>query len=344
MIVVMKADASLEQVEAIKSRISEEGLRPSTVEGSERTIVGVLGSITRDHETALERMPGVLQILRVSRPYKLASREFHPEDTVVQVGEVRVGGGDLAVMAGPCSVESKEQVVKTALAVKTAGANMLRGGAFKPRTSPYSFRGLGVEGLEYLAAAREETGLPVITEVMTVEDLPAVSEFSDVVQVGARNMQNFNLLDAVGQQSKPVMVKRGLSATIEEWLLAAEYILNQGNPNVILCERGIRTFETATRNTLDISAVPLVQKLSHLPIVCDPSHGTGKWYLVQAMAAASVAAGADGLMVEVHPDPDHAKSDGAQSLTFENFGLLMDQVRALSKVVASDGPVGARAQ
>lgn len=344
MIVVMKADASLEQVEAIKSRIGEEGLRPSTVEGAERTIVGVLGSITRDHETALERMPGVLQILRVSRPYKLASREFHPEDTVVQVGEVRVGGGDLAVMAGPCSVESKEQVVKTALAVKTAGANMLRGGAFKPRTSPYSFRGLGVEGLEYLAAAREETGLPVITEVMTVEDLPAVSEFSDVVQVGARNMQNFNLLDAVGQQSKPVMVKRGLSATIEEWLLAAEYILNQGNPNVILCERGIRTFETATRNTLDISAVPLVQKLSHLPIVCDPSHGTGKWYLVQAMAAASVAAGADGLMVEVHPDPDHAKSDGAQSLTFENFGLLMDQVRALSKVVASDGPVGARAQ
>ncbi len=344
MIVVMKADASLEQVEAIKSRISEEGLRPSTVEGSERTIVGVLGSITRDHETALERMPGVLQILRVSRPYKLASREFHPEDTVVQVGEVRVGGGDLAVMAGPCSVESKEQVVKTALAVKTAGANMLRGGAFKPRTSPYSFRGLGVEGLEYLAAAREETGLPVITEVMTVEDLPAVSEFSDVVQVGARNMQNFNLLDAVGQQSKPVMVKRGLSATIEEWLLAAEYILNQGNPNVILCERGIRTFETATRNTLDISAVPLVQKLSHLPIVSDPSHGTGKWYLVQAMADASVAAVADGLMVELHPEPDHAKSDGAQSLTVPNFGIHMDQVRALSKVVASDGPVGARAQ
>ena len=344
MIVVMKADASREQVDAVKARIAEEGLRSSTVDGSERSIVGVLGTITRDHETALERMPGVLQILRVSRPYKLASREFHPEDTVVQVGDVRIGGGDLAVMAGPCSVESEAQVIETARAVKAAGGNIFRGGAFKPRTSPYSFRGLGIEGLEYLAKAREATGLPVITEVMTIEDLPAVSEHADIVQIGARNMQNFNLLDAAGQQPKPVMLKRGLSATIEEWLLAAEYILNQGNPNVILCERGIRTFETATRNTLDISAVPVIQKLSHLPIVCDPSHGTGKWYLVQALAAASVAAGADGVMVEVHPDPDHAKSDGAQSLTFENFGLLMDQVRALSKVVEGASLAGARAR
>ena len=344
MIVVMKADASQEDLDAVKRRIVEEGLRPSVVEGAERNIVGVLGTITRDHESAFEGMNGVLQILRVSRPYKLASREFHPADTVVEVGGVKIGGGDLAVMAGPCSVESEEQVVDTARAVKAAGGNILRGGAFKPRTSPYSFRGLGVEGLQYLAKARDETGLPVITEAMTIEDLPAVCEFADIVQIGARNMQNFNLLDAAGAQSKPVMLKRGLASTIEEWLLAAEYILNQGNPNVILCERGVRTFETATRNTLDISAVPVVQKLSHLPIVCDPSHGTGKWYLVPAMAAASVAAGADGLMVEVHPDPDHAKSDGGQSLTFENFALLMERVRALANVAAGAVPAGTRAQ
>ena len=237
-----------------------------------------------------------MQTLRVSRPYKLASRDFHPDDTIVTVGEVAIGGGDLAVMAGPCSVESEEQMVVTAKAVKAAGANMLRGGAFKPRTSPYSFRGLGEHGLEILDIAREETGLPYITEVMTIQDIEAVARHADILQIGTRNMQNFNLLDEVGRQDKPVMLKRGLSATFEEWLLAAEYVMEKGNHGVILCERGIRTFESYTRNTLDISAVPVLQKLSHLPVVCDPSHGTGKWYLVPAMAAAAVAAGADGIM------------------------------------------------
>ena len=332
MIVVMKHDATTDEVQAIVDRIAEAGLEASQVVGAERTIIGVLGTITSDIETAIERMPGVMQTLRVSRPYKLASREFHPEDTVVKVGNVTIGGGDLVVMAGPCSVESEEQVVATAKAVKESGANIFRGGAFKPRSSPYSFRGLGEDGLKFLATARQETGLPIITEVMTIADIEIVHRYSDILQVGARNMQNFNLLDEVGRQDKPVMLKRGLSATYEEWLLAAEYILAKGNRQVMLCERGIRTFESYTRNTLDLAAVPVIQKLSHLPIICDPSHGTGKWYLVPAMATASVAAGADGLMVEVHPSPDHAKSDGAQSLTFENFSLLMERVRAVSKI------------
>ena len=332
MIVVMKHDATQDEVQAIVDRITEAGLEASRVVGAERTIIGVLGTITSDIETAIERMAGVMQTLRVSRPYKLASREFHPEDTVVKVGNVAIGGGDLAVMAGPCSVESEEQVVATAKAVKEAGGNIFRGGAFKPRSSPYSFRGLGEEGLKFLATARKETGLPIITEVMTIADIEIVHRYSDILQIGARNMQNFNLLDEVGRQDKPVMLKRGLSATFEEWLLAAEYIMAKGNRQIMLCERGIRTFESYTRNTLDLAAVPVIQKLSHLPIICDPSHGTGKWYLVPAMAAASVAAGADGLMVEVHPSPDHAKSDGAQSLTFENFSLLMERVRALSRI------------
>ena len=332
MIVVMRHDATQTDLDGVLARISEDGLRSSIVVGTEQTIVGVLGTISPDTETALEGLPGVMQTLRVSRPYKLASRDFHPDDTIVTVGEVAIGGGDLAVMAGPCSVESEEQMVVTAKAVKAAGANMLRGGAFKPRTSPYSFRGLGEHGLEILDIAREETGLPYITEVMTIQDIEAVARHADILQIGARNMQNFNLLDEVGRQDKPVMLKRGLSATFEEWLLAAEYVMEKGNHGVILCERGIRTFESYTRNTLDISAVPVLQKLSHLPVVCDPSHGTGKWYLVPAMAAAAVAAGADGIMVEVHPSPDHAKSDGAQSLTFDNFGMLMEQVRALRQI------------
>ena len=336
MIVVMNADATKNELDSVLSHVREAGLKPSVTYGAERNIVGVVGgAITSDLASSLERLPGVMEILRVSRPFKLTSREFHPHDTVIDVGGTTVGGSDLTVMAGPCSVESEEQMVATAKAVKEAGATMLRGGAFKPRTSPYSFRGLGEEGLKHLATAREATGLPVITEVMTVEDIDLVHRYADVLQIGARNMQNFNLLDEIGKQDKPVMLKRGLSATIEEWLLAAEYILDKGNSQVMLCERGIRTFETYTRNTLDISAIPLTQRLSHLPVICDPSHGTGKWYLVPPMAGAAVAAGANGIMVEVHPSPDHAKSDGAQSLTFENFNRLMGQVRAIYQAASA---------
>ena len=336
MIVVMNADATKNELDSVLSHVREAGLKPSVTYGAERNIVGVVGgAITSDLASSLERLPGVMEILRVSRPFKLTSREFHPDDTVIDVAGTTVGGSDLTIMAGPCSVESEEQMVATAKAVKEAGATILRGGAFKPRTSPYSFRGLGEEGLKHLATAREATGLPVITEVMTVEDIDLVHRYADVLQIGARNMQNFNLLDEIGKQDKPVMLKRGLSATIEEWLLAAEYILDKGNSKVMLCERGIRTFETYTRNTLDISAIPLAQRLSHLPVICDPSHGTGKWYLVPPMAVSAVAAGANGIMVEVHPSPDHAKSDGAQSLTFENFNRLMGQVRAIYQAASA---------
>ena len=333
MIVVMKQDASQAEVQGILDHVSQAGLRSHLSQGAERTVIGILGSIYPELQDALEVLPGVREVVRISRAYKLASREFQTHDTIVQVGSTAIGK-DLVVMAGPCSVESEKQLVETAHAVKAAGANILRGGAFKPRSSPYSFRGLGEEGLKILAKAREETGLPVITEVMTSEDVELVYRYTDILQVGARNMQNFILLDRVAQVDKPVMLKRGLSATIEEWLLAAEYILSQGNPNVILCERGIRTFETYTRNTLDVSAIPIIRKVSHLPVVADPSHGTGKWYLVAPMALASLAAGAHGLMIEVHPTPDLARSDGAQSLTFQNFGGLMEQVKALSGTLA----------
>jgi len=334
MIVVMSKDATKEQLGRVVQAIEGAGLRSSVTYGAERNIVGVIGAVTTDLLSSMGRLPGVMEVLRVSRPFKLSSREFHPDDTVVKVGEVTIGGGaEPVVMAGPCSVESEAQVVATAKAVKSAGARIFRGGAFKPRSSPHSFRGLGVKGLKFLDTARRETGLPVITEVMAIEDIDAVYKYADILQIGARNMQNFNLLDEIGKVDKPIMLKRGIAATIEEWLLAAEYILSQGNKQVLLCERGIRTFETYTRNTLDLSAVPLIHKLSHLPIIADPSHGTGKWYLVPPMAAAAIAAGADGIMVEVHPTPDQAKSDGAQSLTFENFALLMDQVRAIRKAV-----------
>ena len=270
----------------------------------------------------------------ITKPYKLASREFQPEDTVIKVGGVSIGGKELVVMAGPCAAETKEQVMSTARAVKAAGANILRGGAFKPSTSPYSFRGLGEEGLKLLAEAKQETGLPLVTEVLAPEDVELVVKYADILQVGARNMQNFILLDEVGGAKKPVLLKRGMSATIQEWLLAVEYILAQGNRQVILCERGIRTFENYTRNTIDISAIPIIHKVSHLPIIADPSHGTGKWYLVTPLALAAVAAGADGLMIEVHPTPDYALKDGAQSLTFEHFEQLMGQ---LAPVAASVG-------
>jgi 3-deoxy-7-phosphoheptulonate synthase len=268
-----------------------------------------------------------------SKKYKLCSREYKAEDTVVQVGDISIGGTEVIVMAGPCSVENEQQLLETAEAVRQAGAKVLRGGAFKPRTSPYAFRGLGEAGLKLLAKAREETGLKVITEVLTPSEVELVAEYSDILQIGTRNMQNFLLLEEAGRTQKPVLLKRGMSATIEEWLLSAEYIANVGNPNIILCERGIRTFETTTRNTFDLSAIPLVKRLSHLPIVADPSHATGKWYLVESVSMASIAAGADGLIIEVHPDPDHALSDGPESLTFENFSKLTPKTQAIAQAV-----------
>ncbi|HEU5423596.1 MAG TPA: 3-deoxy-7-phosphoheptulonate synthase, partial [Nitrolancea sp.] len=269
--------------------------------------------------------------------------DFHPQKTVFDVGDVTIGGEEVVVIAGPCSVESEEQTVATAKAVKAAGASMLRGGAFKPRTSPYEFRGLFEEGLRLLAQARAETGLPVVTEVLSAHDVELVAEYADVLQIGARNMQNFQLLEAVGKTDKPVLLKRGMSAQLEEWLLAAEYVMAQGNEQVILCERGIRTYETLTRNTLDLSAVPVVKRLSHLPVIVDPSHGTGHWYLVPAMMLAAVAGGADGLMVEVHPNPDNAMSDGAQSLTRENFAVAMARVGAVAEAVGRRVPEAGRA-
>jgi 3-deoxy-7-phosphoheptulonate synthase len=287
----------------------------------------------------MELLPGVMEVVRISKPYKMASREFHPNNTVVQVGDVLIGGPEPVIMAGPCSVEDEEQMVSTARAVKAAGARILRGGAFKPRTSPYSFRGMGIEGLQLLNIAKQETGLPIITEVMAPGDVDTVAQYSDILQIGARNMQNYNLLDAVGETDKPVMVKRGLSATYEEWLLAAEYVLAGGNNNVMLCERGIRAFETFTRFTLDVAAIPVIKRLSHLPIIGDPSHSTGKWYLVTPVALAAIAAGAHGLLIEVHPNPDIAKCDGPQSLTFQNFDVLMEGVRSVSAAVHQESQV-----
>jgi 3-deoxy-7-phosphoheptulonate synthase len=344
MIVVMQSGCTDQEVEAVRRQIeARQGLKTHLSRGVERTVIGVIGRIYPELQSELEMLPGVTEVIRVSKAYKLASREFHPDDTTFRVGNVVIGR-DLAIMAGPCSVESEEQVISTARAVKACGANILRGGAFKPRTSPYSFRGLGVQGLRLLAKAREETGLPIVTEVMTSEDVDVVASYSDIVQVGARNVQNFMLLDAVAKVSKPVLLKRGMATTYEEWLLAAEYVMAGGNHQVILCERGIRTFESYTRNTLDLAAVPVIRRLSHLPIIADPSHGTGKWYLVQPMAMAAIACGAQGLIIEVHPNPDQALSDGAQSLTFENFAKLMSGVRAVYDAVQKVSPVSRAAQ
>jgi 3-deoxy-7-phosphoheptulonate synthase len=334
MIVVMRSNATEEELNAVLARIQEHGLKGRVTYGEERNIVGVIGAaIPPTLREELERFPGVQEAVRITRPYKLAAREFHPQDTIVQVGDLVIGGGSFIVIAGPCAVESEEQIMTTAFAVREAGAHMLRGGAFKPRSSPYTFRGLGEEGLRLLAQARAETGLPIVTEVMTPTDVELVARYADVLQIGARNMQNFQLLEEVGRSGKPALLKRGMSATIEEWLLSAEYIIAQGNPNVILCERGIRTFETATRNTMDLNAVALAKRRSHLPVIADPSHGTGKWYLAPPLALASLAAGADGVMLEVHPDPDRATSDGGQSLTCENFAALMPQMTALANVL-----------
>ncbi|MCS7207784.1 MAG: 3-deoxy-7-phosphoheptulonate synthase [Dehalococcoidia bacterium] len=334
MIVVMQRDATEEDIQRVVAVIeSKRDFRAHISRGVERTVIGIIGQIYPELKDELETLPGVMEVLRVSKPYKLASREFHPDDTVVRVGDVVIGTDEVVVMAGPCSVESEQQLLETAVAVKAAGARILRGGAFKPRTSPYSFQGLGVQGLRLLAKAREETGLAIITEVMTAEDVELVATYADILQIGARNVQNFKLLHAVGKVDKPVLLKRGFATTYEEWLLAAEYILAGGNKQVILCERGIRTFETYTRNTLDLAAVPAIKRLSHLPIIVDPSHGTGKWHMVTPMSLAAVAAGAHGLLIEVHPNPDQALSDGAQSLTPENFRKLMEGVRAVASAV-----------
>ncbi len=336
MIVVMRPTATTEEIDAVRRTVEEHGLEAFLSVGEERTVIGVVGS-DLERVSHLGTLAGVEQVIRISSPYKLASVAHQPERTRVRVNGVELGlGQELVVMAGPCAVESREQLMESARCVKREGARVLRGGAFKPRTSPYSFQGLGLPALELLAEAHREFGLPVISEVVDPADVPAFEEHIDILQVGARNMHNFVLLKAVGQSRRPVLLKRGLAATIEEWLLAAEYILSAGNPNVILCERGIRTFETATRNTLDLSAVPVLRSRTHLPIIVDPSHGTGHRALVAPMALASAAVGADGLIIEVHPDPPNALSDGDQSLSFEEFGALMDELRRLQFVRSAD--------
>ena len=338
MLIVMRQGHSENDILEILDRLSQMGFTGHVSQGVERTVIGVVGQTSLQLKDTMETWPTVDEVVPISKPYKLASREFKPADTTVKVGNVTIGGNKLAIMAGPCAVESEEQVISIAQAVKAAGANILRGGAYKPSTSPYSFRGMGKQGLKLLEKAGKETGMPVITEVMSPEDVDMVSEYADILQVGARSMQNFFLLDEIGKSKKPVMLKRGLAATIQEWLLSAEYILSQGNNKVILCARGIRTFETYTRNTMDLDSIPIIKKLSHLPIIADPSHGTGKWYLVTPMALAAVAAGADGLMVEVHPQPDAALKDGAQSLTFENFNRLMSQVTPVASSIGRSMP------
>ncbi len=334
MIVVMQTGSNEAQIGAVIERLEEHQLRGHLVRGAERTVIGVVGaSIPPTLREELEHFAGVKETVRITQPYKLVSRELRPSDTIVDVAGVRVGGNRCVVIAGPCSVESEEQIMATARYVREAGASMLRGGAFKPRSSPYTFRGLGELGLRLLAQAREETGLPIVTEVMTPNDVDLVARYADVLQIGARNMQNYQLLEEVGRTGMPVLLKRGLSATIEEWLLSAEYVVAQGNPNVILCERGIRTFETATRNTMDLNAVALAKRRTHLPVIVDPSHGTGKWYLVPPLALAGLATGADGIIIEVHPDPDRAKSDGGQSLNPENFAALMPKLAAVAAAI-----------
>jgi 3-deoxy-7-phosphoheptulonate synthase len=330
MLIVMKMDASEKELDDVLERVTQSGFSGHVSKGMERTVIGVVGQTYPELYEIFEVLPGVEEVIPISKPYKLSSREFQPENTIVRVGDIDIGGDELVIIAGPCAVESEEQVLETARAVKAAGADILRGGAFKPSTSPYHFRGLGPEGLDFLACARAETGLPIITEVMAPQDVELVSRYADILQVGTRNMQNFSLLDEVGKARKPVLLKRGLSATIQEWLLSAEYILSQENRQLMLCERGIRTFETYTRNTMDISAIPAIKKLSHLPIIADPSHGTGKWHLVPPMALAAAAAGADGLMIEVHPNPDKALKDGPQSLNFDNFEFLMSRLALLA--------------
>lgn len=338
MIVIMKPNATMTEKAAIIARAEEYNCKVHLSDGSERTIIGVIGNVRPIDRDQVERMPGVERVVRVLKPFKVAGREFKPNDTIVPVGDYDIGGGELTIIAGPCAVESRSQILETAHAVHEAGAHILRGGAFKPRSSPYSFQGLGEQGLHYLAEARAETGMPIITEVMEPALVPLVCEYTDILQIGARNMQNYALLHAVGKARKPVMLKRGPSSLIEEWLMCAEYILSNGNTDVMLCERGIRTFTKFTRNTFDINAIPVVKQLSHLPIIADPSHATGKWEYVAAAARAAVAAGADGLIIEVHPRPDEAMSDGVQSLKPEKFAQLVKQMKAIAEAVGMEVP------
>ncbi len=333
MMIIMQTDATQDQIAAVVLRVEEYGLRAHLSSGEERTVIGAVGDRRPVILDQFLHLPGVDRVLPISRPYKLASREFRPEDSVFPLDGVQVGGDEIFIIAGPCSVESRSQLLETAHAVREAGAHALRGGAFKPRTSPYSFQGLGEAGLEFLAEARQATGLPIVTEVMTPEQISLVARYADVLQVGARNMQNYALLHAVGESQQSVLLKRGMMASIEELLMAAEYILSHGNRRVILCERGIRTFEDATRNTTDINAVPVLKALTHLPVILDPSHSTGHWQYVNAIARAAIAAGADGLIVEVHPHPELALSDGGQSLKPERFVELVTQVKDIAQAV-----------
>ena len=348
MFVVMASTATEAEILGVKSRILSEGMTPFEHVGADRVVIAVVGEVGPRKPELMSRLgalPGVETITPISRPFKLTSREFHPEDTVIRVLDAVIGDGSLTVMAGPCSVESRDQLFTTAEAVKAGGATVLRGGAFKPRTSPYSFQGLGVEALRYLAEARDAFGLPVITEVMEPNQVDIVAEYADILQIGARTRQNDSLLNAAGRVARPVMLKRGFGATVEELLMAAEYIVSSGNPNVILCERGIRTFETYTRNTMDLAAVPLLHHLTHLPVIVDPSHATGKRWLVKPLAIGGVAVGADGVMVEVHPQPDRALSDAEQQLTLEQFAELMAQLVPVHGHVRGmhDGPLGEEA-
>ena len=332
MIIVMRRNATSQNVKEVMEKIKAAGLTPVTIEGAERNVIGVTGNTATLDIRKVRADKTISEVLRVSEPYKLANRSFHPDNTQIIVDDQIIGGERLAIMAGPCSVEGEEEIINIAKRMKLAGANFLRGGAFKPRTSPYSFQGLELEGLRLLQLAKRETGLPIVSELMSAEYIDEFVEDVDVIQIGARNMQNFDLLKEIGKTKTPILLKRGMSATYQEWLMSAEYIMSEGNPNVILCERGIRTFETETRNALDIQAVPVMKKKTHLPIIVDPSHAAGQAYLVPAGAKAGVAAGADGLMIETHADPENAWSDGEQSLTPDEFDKVMEQIAVLAKV------------
>lgn len=336
MIVVMSQEATAEQIEAVLRKIEEFGLQTHPIYGVQKTVIGVIGDDKTKVVETMAGYPGVEQIIPILKPYKFAARETHPQNTVIDVSGTRIGGDRVVVMAGPCAVESREQILNAARLVKMAGGSILRGGAYKPRTSPYSFQGLGEEGLQYLAEAREETGLPVITELTDPRNVDLLCRYADIIQVGARNMQNFVLLTEIGRSGHPVLLKRGPSAKIEDLLLAAEYIIKEGNRNIILCERGISTFETYTRNTLDLSAVAAIKQMSHLPVVVDPSHSVGVANLIPAMSMAAIAAGADGLIIEVHPNPNAALCDGPQSLDFETFSGLMKRMRKVALAVGRD--------
>ncbi len=333
MIIVLKAKATEKEIKLVAEKIKKMGLKTHISRGVDRTLIGAIGDESLLRADQLKAMPVVEKVLPIMKPYKLVSREFKKENTIVKIGNVKIGGNEIIVMAGPCAVENEKQIIETAKAVKKAGAKMLRGGAFKPRTSPYSFQGMGEEGLKLLTKARKITGLPIITEVMDTAEVPVVADYADILQIGTRNMQNFNLLRAVGKVNKPVLLKRGLSATLKEFLMSAEYIMSEGNHNVILCERGIRTFCTYSRNTLDLNIIPALKKETHLPVIVDPSHGTGDYTMVNPMSKASIAAGADGLLVEVHQNPQEATSDGDQSLTPKSFSKLMKELRLVAKAV-----------